>query len=164
MSPEPLHATGATSAPSGAQPRGQEARDPNSWDAELASQTREEHVKRNLFLAGEQLQGGARKNFERHHGGRRVPRQAEEGSLARAAEDQRLAGLDEHAVEKELGAQAGEHWLDDVVFARGDAAGEQQQVGGEAPLDDFGVWTGLLRVTRKVCGVPPARATCAARE
>ena len=62
----------------------------------------------------------------------------------RAAEDQRLAGLDAHAVEEEFSAQRGEHGFDDVVLAGGDAAGEQQKVGGESLFDEGAGMIGLI--------------------
>ena len=44
-------------------------------------------------LAAQQFQRGAREDLEGHHGGRGIARQSEEELAARAAEDQRLSGL-----------------------------------------------------------------------
>ena len=53
-----------------------------------------------------------------------------------AAENQRLAGLDQDAIEEELRAEIGQHALDDIVFAGGNAAREQQQIRiGKTALD-----------------------------
>ena len=57
-----------------------------------------------------------------------LPGQAEEKLAARPAEHQRLPRLDQHAVEKELRAEIRQHLLHHVVFARRNAAGEQQQI------------------------------------
>ena len=81
-----------------------------------------------------------------------------------AAENQRLSGLDQDAVEIEFGAEFRQHLLDDVVFAGGNAAGEQQQIGLQAAVDHFArVFHGVARHGQQ-SGTPPARATCAASE
>ena len=46
-----------------------------------------------------------REDLEGHHGGCRIARQSEEELAARASEHQRLAGLNQHAVEEKLRAQ-----------------------------------------------------------
>ncbi len=51
-----------------------------------------------------------------------------------------------------------------VVLARGDAAGEQQQVGAEALFDDFARVLDSVARHGSTRGMPPARATCAASE
>src|SRR5207249_2576200 len=54
---------------------------------------------------------------------------------ARAAEDQRLARLNEHPIEEEFGAQAGQHGLDQVVLAGRNSAGEKQQIRLQPAFD-----------------------------
>ena len=78
-----------------------------------------------------------------------LPGQAEEELAARTAEDQRLAGLNQDAIEKEFGPQSGEDALDDIVLARRDTAGKQQQIRLQTALDQL---AGMF-VTRRA---PPA--------
>ena len=113
----------------------------------------------------QQFERGPREHFEGHHGGGRVARQPEEELAARPPEYQRLAGLNQHAVEKEFRAEARQHALDDVVLARRDAAGKQQQVGVQGPIRSIlACAIRLSRATGRIHGTPPARATCAASE
>ena len=53
-----------------------------------------------------------------------------------ASKDQGRAGPDLHTCEEEFGAAAGEGGLDVIIFAGGDAAREQDQVGLEGSLDE----------------------------
>ncbi len=134
----------------GAQLRGQEAGDAGAV-AELAREARPGHVQRDLSLSGEQLQCGAREDFERHHGGRGIARQSEEEALLSASEDDGLAGLNEHAIEEELGAEFGKNGLHHIVLAGGDAARKQQQVAAQAEFDHFGgVIEGVARNGQKL--------------
>ena len=161
--PVPLHRRHFAAV--GAQARRQEARQPGAMP-EVARQARERHVQRRLLLPGEQFQRGAREDLEGHHGGRGIARQPEEESFRAAlAEDQRLARLDQHAVEIEFRAEVRQHLLHDVVFARRDAAREQQQVGLQAAADHFPRVLHAYRARPAALrGMPPARATCAASE
>ncbi len=134
-SPEPCHSTGVTSAQLTA--RRKEAGQAGfvAEGARQPGQGQGQGERRRL--PGEQFQRGAREQLERHHGGRRITRQTEEKFPPRASEHQRLAGLNQHAVEIELRAELPEDRLDHVVFAGGDAAGEQKQIGLEAALDEL---------------------------
>ena len=87
------------------------------------------------LLPGEEFQGGARKNLEGHHGRGGISGQPEKVFSAGASENQRLSRLDEHAVEIEFGAELGQDFFHYIVLAGRHAAGEQQQVGGEAACD-----------------------------
>ena len=51
------------------------------------------------------------------------------GTAAPLSEDRWLAGLDAHAGEVEASAGAGESRLNQIEFARGNAAGDEQQIG-----------------------------------
>ena len=86
-------------------------------------------------FAGERAEDGRGEEQEGDHRRDGVSGQAEEGKRAAAlprelAEDGGLAGLDAHAGEVEDGAALGECLLDEVVFAGGDASGEEQKVAG----------------------------------
>ena len=88
-------------------------------------------------FAGEGAEKGRGEEQEGDHGGDGVAGEAEEGERGgiwcarwELAEDGGLAGLDADAGEVEGGAALGEGLLDEIVFAGGDAAGEQQQVAG----------------------------------
>ncbi len=65
-----------------------------------------------------------------------LPGSPKKNLSANGSEYQRLAGLDQHAIEEEPRAQVGQHAFDDVVFAGGNAAGKQQQVRLGKPLLD----------------------------
>ena len=88
-----------------------------------------------IGFAGERTEQGRGEEQESDHGRDGVAGQAEEGErggiVAREfAEDGGLAGLDADAGEMEGGVALGECLLDEIVFAGGDAAGEQQQIAG----------------------------------
>ena len=78
------------------------------------------------------------------------------------AEDRWLAGLDAHAGEVEARAGAGQSRLDQIEFAGGDAAGDDQQIGSAA-LCERGVESfGGVGAVGRTHGSPPAAATIAA--
>ncbi len=89
-----------------------------------------------VCLATEEGDGGAGDDGEGDHGGGRVAREAEEVFAFGLAEDEGLAGLHFDAGEEELGAEFGEDDFDEVVLAGGDAAGEEEEVEGEAFGDE----------------------------
>ena len=75
-------------------------------------------------------------------------------AVLRLAEDHRLARLNQRTGEKKSCAQRSQHLLDQVVFAHGDATGQQQQVGGKAFADQQ---TPDRRHRRERWGESPAR-------
>ena len=77
-------------------------------------------------------QGGADEEVERHLGGDGVAGQAEHELVAAAPEHEGRARLDGDLREEEADVEAGQHLLDEVEGARGDAAGDDEHVGGEA--------------------------------
>src|ERR1022692_3491828 len=119
-----------------AETRGQEAGQPHPV-MEFLREPGKRHVQRDVLLPAQQFQRRAGEDLEGYHGGRRIAGEAEEELAARFAEYQRLAGLNQDAVEEELRAQILQHGLDDVVLTRRDAAGEQQQIGGQAAPQQF---------------------------
>ena len=78
------------------------------------------------------------------------------------SKDERLAGLDAHAGEAETRAGAGEGGLDEIEFAGGDAAGEDQQVGFRAWASAWSRASAVSAAAGRIHGSPPAAATMAA--
>ena len=122
-------------------------------------------MQRDLLLPGEEFERGAREDLERHHGRGGIAGQPEKELSAGASENQRLSRLDQHAVEIEFGAEFGEDFFHHIVLARRHAAGEQQQVGGEAASDHLarvldrvarhGQHLGHAAGARHLCGQRP---------
>ena len=88
-------------------------------------------------FAGEGAENGRGEEQEGDHGGDGVAGKSEEGERGgiwcarrELAKDGGLAGLNADAGEVEGGPALGEGLLDEVVFAGGDASGEEQQVAG----------------------------------
>jgi len=103
---------------------------------EIARQRGQHEGQIGLRLAAQQFDGGAREDFESHHGRRRISGQPEEKPIGGASEYQRLTWLDAHAVEIEFRAHIAEDTLDEVILAGGNSARDQQEVGREPALDE----------------------------
>ncbi len=81
------------------------------------------------------------------------------GSSGKLSEDQRLAGLDADAGEVEARAGAGEGGLDEIEFACGDAAGDEQKIGSRRPGEGGIERVGVVAAMGRTQGSPPAAAT-----
>ena len=132
MSPDPCQSTGVTSVQ--LTWAGRKRVSPGLWRNGRESRARV-RGKRRVVRSGEQLERGAGEQFEGHHRRGGVARQSEEELPAGLAEDQRLPGLNQYAIEIEFRAAVGEGRFHEVVLSRRYAAGEQQQVGLESLAD-----------------------------
>src|ERR1700730_4500989 len=65
---------------------------------------------------------------ERHERGDRVPRQTKHRAFITATEEKRVAPLDGHAPDVDLGAERAERGLNQIVFTYGDSAVYDQNV------------------------------------
>ena len=88
----------------------------------------------NLTTSGERCNYGNREEQEGCGGGDGIARESEEqlrGLLVSCyfAENQRLAGLHFYASEVELSAETSESWFDQIVFACGYSAGDEEHIG-----------------------------------
>ncbi len=81
------------------------------------------------------VDGRADEQQERHHGARRIPRQAEDELPAADAEEDGLARLDADLPEDRSDPRRLELTLDQIVIADGDAAGENEDVGRLRPAE-----------------------------
>jgi len=84
--------------------------------SEPSGEASEHHEERRAFCSGKQLERGAREDFECHHPGNRIAGKSEEELLPQAPEDERLTGLDQHAVEKEFCPKLREHGFHHIIF------------------------------------------------
>jgi len=115
---------------------------------ELASETREGHVERNLSWPESSSRAARAKISNVTMSRRGFPAGRRRTARARDRR-QRLAGLNEHAVETRIRrAQSGEHGST-MSYCRGDAAGSSRRSGVEPPLDSS-------RGCARGCRAPPA--------
>ena len=143
---DPLQGTGVTSPHSilAGRKRVSPGRCLKSW-VSLASR----HGTRRGAASADQIDGSLREEFEGDHGGNRIAGQSEEKLAARLAEHQRRTGLDGDAVEIELGAEIAQDIFHQVVLARRDSAGNEQEVGGQPAFDEFARFLRLVASDRK---------------
>ena len=144
---------------------GQEARQPG-FVAEIAREARQEQWQLGTSSAPASSSSAARaNNLESHHGGCGIAGQTEEESVPRAAEDQRLAGLDEHAIEEELRAEFRPARARRCRTCR---PKRRRKSAADPPEDRVRsgarVSSSSSRATGRIIGTPPARVTCAASE
>src|SRR4051794_26513703 len=83
---------------------------------------------RRLGTAREKVDGRAREELKCDHRRKRISRKSEEELSGNRPEYQRLARLNSHPVEEKLGTELSQSGLHQIVLARGDASGKQQQV------------------------------------
>src|SRR5690242_9975571 len=97
--------------------------------AEFAREPSQRHVELWTLQTAKALHSRAREDLQCHHRGSRIPRQPKEETVPGPSENQRLAGLDQNPIEKELGPERRESRLDDIVLAGRHAAGQQEEIG-----------------------------------
>ena len=102
---------------------------------EIVEQPGTREPQRGILAAREQIDRQTRKQLEGYHRRNRIPRQTENGLAADFRKDKRLAGLNRNAGNEELRSQITQRTLDEVILADRNPAGEKQEVGSQAILD-----------------------------
>src|ERR1700722_14089065 len=103
--------------------------------AHLRGQLRSKDGQRTRGPTVQYVDGGKHEEFERHHGGNWISREAEHKFVPACGEDGWSTGANGYSCEMEFRAQVGKDLFYKIVFAHRNAAGKDEAVGFESALD-----------------------------